>query len=100
MNVAAARPSRNRNLRFIVALGLVGACLSPALVAAQSVEETLATAYSSNPTLLGARARLRSVNEGVPQALSNWRPRVTVSGSGRPTESRRCRGGRRVTRRN
>ncbi len=48
---------------------------------AQSLEEALATAYSSNPDLRAARATLRAVNEGVPQALSNWRPTVTVTGS-------------------
>jgi len=49
--------------------------------AAQTLGEALANAYSTNPTLQAARAQLRGVNEGVPQALSNWRPTVTLSGS-------------------
>jgi outer membrane protein len=71
--------------------GLAGAAVLGVLVslgpgagapaAAQTLGEALANAYATNPTLRAARARLRGVNEGVPQALSNWRPRVTLSGS-------------------
>ena len=49
---------------------------------AQSLEEALSAAYATNPTLQAARAALRATNEQVPQALSNWRPRVTLEGSG------------------
>jgi outer membrane protein len=49
--------------------------------AAQTLEETLIQTYQSNPTLSAARAQLRSVNEQVPQALSNWRPEVALRGS-------------------
>ena len=50
-------------------------------VFAESLPETLATAYSTNPTLFAARAALGVVDEGVPQELSNWRPSVFVDGS-------------------
>ena len=49
--------------------------------AAQSLGETLIQTYQSNPTLRAARAELRATNERVPQALSNWRPTVELSGS-------------------
>jgi len=49
--------------------------------AAQTLEETLIQTYQSNPTLRAARAQLRATNERVPQALSNWRPSVTLEGS-------------------
>jgi TolC family type I secretion outer membrane protein len=75
------RRSRCRGLAPGILLGLAGAFLAALPAGAQTLEDTLATAYSSNPGLLAARAQLRSVNEGVPQALSNWRPRVTVTGS-------------------
>ncbi len=39
-------------------------------------------AYQGNPTLLAARAQLRQTDEQVPQALSDWRPTVEVSGGG------------------
>jgi len=43
---------------------------------AQNLMEALSLAYSNNPTLQAQRARLRSVDEGLPQALSGWRPDV------------------------
>ncbi|WP_158744343.1 TolC family outer membrane protein [Acidisphaera sp. L21] len=46
-----------------------------------TLQEALAAAYSTNPTLLAARAALRAVDEGVPQALSGWRPQIVVSAS-------------------
>ena len=48
---------------------------------AQTLDETLDQTYQSNPTLSEARAQLRATNERVPQALSNWRPRVELEGS-------------------
>jgi len=47
---------------------------------AQSLEESLAKAYTTNPTLLAGQARLRATDEGVAQALSGWRPTVSLSG--------------------
>lgn len=47
---------------------------------AQSFEEALALAYATNPTLESKRAKLRATDEQVPQALSNWRPTVTLKG--------------------
>jgi TolC family type I secretion outer membrane protein len=40
----------------------------------QSLEQALAQAYANNPTLGSQRARLRAVDESVPQALSGYRP--------------------------
>ena len=50
-------------------------------LSAQSLEETLVRAYEGNPTLKSEQARLRATDERVPQALSNWRPTVSVLGS-------------------
>ncbi len=47
----------------------------------RTLQQALAAAYSTNPTLLAARAALRSVDEGVPQALAGWRPQVTFGSS-------------------
>lgn len=63
---------------LVVAAGL-NAAVSAA--SAQTLSEALAGAYGTNPTLRAARAELRAVNEGVPQALANWRPDVAVTGS-------------------
>ncbi len=46
-----------------------------------TLQEALAAAYSSNPTLLAARAALRAVDEGVPQALAGWRPQIQIQNS-------------------
>ena len=46
---------------------------------AQSLEEAMILAYTNNPTLLAARAELRSVDEQIAQALGGYRP--TISGS-------------------
>jgi outer membrane protein len=51
----------------------------PHLAAAETLESALGQAYRSNPTLNAQRAALRATDEAVPQALSNYRPRVTGS---------------------
>lgn len=45
----------------------------------QSLIEALASTYNTNPDLLAARALLRQADETLAQAVSNWRPRVTLS---------------------
>ncbi len=60
---------------------------------AQTLTEALVSAYETNPTLLAARAELRSVNEGVPQALAGWRPTVILEGSIGGQERRSENGG-------
>ncbi len=57
---------------------LAGAFTLPA-AKAESLEQALIAAYESNPTLRAARANLRAGDEAVPQALSGWRPLVTVN---------------------
>jgi outer membrane protein len=47
----------------------------------QTLEEVLAIAYSSNPTLKARQANVRAVDETVAQARSNFRPEIGASGS-------------------
>ena len=47
----------------------------------RTLQDSLAAAYSNNPTLQAARAQLRATDEGVPQALAGWRPTVVLSTS-------------------
>src|SRR5664279_4140064 len=49
---------------------------------AESIESALVKAYQNNPTLNAQRASVRVTDEGVPQALSGYRPKVTVTASG------------------
>jgi TolC family type I secretion outer membrane protein len=48
---------------------------------AEDLNGALGQAYLGNPTLDAARAQLRSTDEGVPQALSGWRPTLTGQAS-------------------
>jgi outer membrane protein len=46
-----------------------------------TLAEALAATYASQPALLAERARLRSTDENVPQALAGWRPTVVMAGT-------------------
>ena len=49
---------------------------------AETLESALVQAYQNNPTLNSQRAAVRATDEGVPQALSGYRPKVTVTATG------------------
>src|SRR5215472_3982401 len=57
------------------------AVLAASLSYADTLDGALVQAYQNNPTLNSQRASVRATDEGVPQALSGYRPRVTLSGS-------------------
>ncbi|MCP5365969.1 MAG: TolC family outer membrane protein [Hyphomicrobiales bacterium] len=63
---------------LVSAVALGGLAAEPAW--GENLTEALAQAYQNNPTLLARRARLRATDEQVPQALSGWRPTVSLSG--------------------
>ncbi|HEX3348910.1 MAG TPA: TolC family outer membrane protein [Acetobacteraceae bacterium] len=72
-------------LRTGLAIGGILATVAAAQpAAARTLQEALALAYATNPTLLAARAQLRSVDENVPAALAGWRPTVTFAGTAGP----------------
>ncbi len=48
---------------------------------ADTLAAALASTYNTNPTLNAQRAGLRAIDEGVPQALSGYRPVVTGTAS-------------------
>jgi outer membrane protein len=48
---------------------------------ADTLEGALVQAYQNNPQLNSQRASVRATDEGVPQALSGYRPRVTAVGT-------------------
>lgn len=75
------RRASSRGLALALALALPGFAVLAEPAAAQTLSEALAQAYVNNPTLLAARAQLRTVDENVPQALAGWRPTVTVASS-------------------
>lgn len=69
-------------LGAIAVVGVVFALAGPQSAGAQTFLEALTTTYVNNPTLRAARAELRAVDESVAQALSNWRPEISVDGFG------------------
>ncbi len=72
-----------------------------ALAQPRTLSDALAMAYSNNPALQSARAQLRATDEGVPQALSGWRPQISVSGAvGYGDGSLRTSGAQTINRRN
>ena len=79
------RDRRNSSIGMAALLALVGAALIGTWApfqgaAAQTLEEALILAYQNNPTLQAQRARLRAVDEGVPEALAGWRPTIEIAG--------------------
>src|SRR5262245_42370880 len=50
-------------------------------VFSDTLEGALVLAYQNNPTLNAQRASVRATDEGVPQALAGYRPRVTFNGT-------------------
>ncbi|MBQ4084206.1 MAG: TolC family protein, partial [Alphaproteobacteria bacterium] len=48
---------------------------------AQTLFDTLANTYETNPTLKASQAYLRSVDERVGQAKSGWRPYIVAQGN-------------------
>ena len=71
-----------RRFRFATLPAAAALALAlPAAAAGDTLLEAMAKAYAANPQLEAERARLRATDEGVPQALSDWRPTVTARGS-------------------
>ena len=65
----------------LIAIAALAVLSGPRPAGAQTpLTEALSYTYNTNPQLLGQRALLRQTDEGVPQALSNWRPTVTFTG--------------------
>jgi outer membrane protein len=52
---------------------------APRPLAAETIETALAKAYQSNPQLNAQRAILRQADEGVPEALSGYRPNISAN---------------------
>jgi len=48
---------------------------------ADTIDAALVRAYQSNPQLNAQRAQVRVTDENVPQALSGYRPRISITGS-------------------
>jgi outer membrane protein len=71
-------------LRAIASLSLGIAAAAAACTAslADTLEWALVQAYQNNPSLNAQRAALRATDENVPQALSGYRPKLSVTANG------------------
>ncbi len=70
-----------RRLRPLILSAASAVALLGALPAsAETLTEALAEAYSTNPSLLAERARLRATDEQLSQANAGWRPTITING--------------------
>ena len=56
--------------------------VSCAGAAADTLEWALVQAYQNNPSLNAQRASLRATDENVPQALSGYRPKLSITANG------------------
>jgi outer membrane protein len=65
-----------------VALGSAAIVAGCAAAGADTLEWALVQAYQNNPSLNAQRAALRSTDENVPQALSGYRPKLSVTANG------------------
>ena len=60
---------------------LLWALANPVPALADTIEAALVRAYQNNPQLNAQRAQVRVTDENVPQALSGYRPKVSVTAS-------------------
>jgi outer membrane protein len=65
----------------IISAAVVMAGGGPTPASAEKIEAALARAYQSNPQLNAQRATVRQTDEGVPQALSGYRPSISANAS-------------------
>jgi outer membrane protein len=73
------RASGQRAAALLLAAGL--AALFPRSLNAETIESALAKAYQNNPQLNAQRAIVREADEGVPEALSGYRPSIAANAS-------------------
>jgi outer membrane protein len=70
-----------RALHAIVGAAVVMTDGWPGPAAAETIDAALARAYQNNPQLNAQRATVRQTDEGVPQALSGYRPSISANAS-------------------
>src|ERR1700692_4992216 len=72
------------SLRAMVGVTLGGAGIAAmcSMAAADTLEWALVQAYQNNPSLNAQRAALRATDETVPQALSGYRPKLSITANG------------------
>jgi outer membrane protein len=72
---------RSKVATVVSAAVLLMAQIGATSALADTIEAALVRAYQNNPQLNAQRAQVRSTDENVPQALSGYRPKVSLSAS-------------------
>ena len=75
-------PGLRTYLRGLLAAGCAAIAGGVVTARADTLEWALVLAYQNNPSLNAQRAALRATDENVPQALSGYRPKLSVTASG------------------
>jgi outer membrane protein len=71
------------NMRLLAVVGTAAAAIGYGTTAsADTLEWALVQAYQNNPSLNAQRGALRAIDENVPQALSGYRPKLSVTAAG------------------
>src|SRR5262249_10841797 len=76
--VKTTRCTRIRSCLICVTAVVGSACIAPD-AQADTLRGALTQAYQNNPQLNAQRASVRATDETVPQALSGYRPRISLS---------------------
>src|SRR5689334_21666173 len=72
-----------KNIRLLAVVGTAAVAIAYGPTAsADTLEWALVQAYQNNPSLNAQRAALRAVDENVLQALSGYRPKLSVTAAG------------------
>ena len=78
MRTSGVRP-RRLAIAGLAATAIATGC---GKAAADTLEWALVQAYQNNPSLNAQRAALRATDENVPQALSGYRPKLSITANG------------------
>lgn len=77
------------NIRVLAVVGTAAAAIGCcSMASADTLEWALVQAYQNNPSLNAQRAALRAADENVPQALSGYRPKLSVTAATGPSISK------------
>lgn len=85
---------RSRALASVAAIAILSGVAAPAW--AETLQEALALAYQTNPSLLAQRANQRALDESIVQARAGLRPQLDVTASTGYAYSERSGGAQRV----
>jgi len=66
----------------LLVLTAMGVAMGAGTAAADTLEWALVQAYQNNPSLNAQRAALRATDENVPEALSGYRPKLSITANG------------------